>query len=73
MHIITETWLRSDINDDTWVWASSLNTNEFRMSTVNKQQGRGDRLALIHNKEIKVKLIEQGSRQSFEFGNGRST
>ena len=52
--LITETWLRSDINDDTWVLTSSLNTNEFRMSTVNRQQGRGCGVALKHNKEIKV-------------------
>ena len=60
--LITETCLRSDINDVTWVCASSLHTNEFRMSTVNRQQGRGGGLALLHNKEIKVKWKEQGSR-----------
>ena len=60
--LITETWLRSDVNNDTWVRASSLNTNEFRMNTVNREQGRGGGLLLIHNKEIKVILKEQGSR-----------
>ena len=43
--LITETWLRPDIDDDTWVQASSLNTNQFRMSTVNRQKGRGGGLA----------------------------
>ena len=38
------------------------------MSTVNRQNGRGDGLALVYNKEIKVKLKEQECRQSFEFG-----
>ena len=60
--LITETCLTSDNDDDTWVLASSLNTNQFRMTTVNRQKGRGSGLALIHNKEIKVKLKEQGSR-----------
>ena len=60
--LITETWLRSNISNDTWVWSSSLCTNEFRMSTVNRQQGRGGGLALIHKNEIKVKLKEKGNR-----------
>ena len=64
--LITGTWLRSDINDDTWVWASSLSTKKFRMSTLNRQQG--SRLALIHNKEFKIKLKEWGSRGSFKIG-----
>ena len=57
--LITWTWLRSYTDDNTWVWASSLNTNHFRISTVNRQQVRGGGLALIHKKEIKVKLKEQ--------------
>ena len=64
---ITGTWLRSNIDGDTWEQPSSLNTCQFRMSTVNRQKGRGGGLALVHNKEIKVKLKEQGSRRSFEF------
>ena len=36
--IITETWLRSDIDDNTWVGASSLKINQFRISTVNRQR-----------------------------------
>ena len=56
--LIKETWLRFDINDVTWMWASSLSTNEFRMSTENGQHGRGGGPAPIHNKEIKVKLKE---------------
>ena len=44
------------------IWASSLNMHEFIMSHVNRQQGVGGGLALIHNKEIKVKLKEQGNR-----------
>ena len=56
--LITETWLRSDINDDTWVWVSSFNTNQFKMSSVNRKQGKTCGFALIHNKEIKVKLKE---------------
>ena len=27
--LIRETWLRPNIDDDTWVQASSLNTNQF--------------------------------------------
>ena len=60
--LITETWLRPVIEDDTWVQALSLNTNQFRMNTVNRQNGRGGGLALVYNKEIKVKLKEQGCR-----------
>ena len=35
--LITETWLRSNINDDTWIESSPQNTNEFRMRAVNRQ------------------------------------
>ena len=35
--LITETWLRSDTDGDTWVQAPSLNINQFIMSTVNRQ------------------------------------
>ena len=58
--LIVETSLRPVIEDDTWVQASSLITNKFRMSTVNRQNDRGGGLALVYNKEIKVKLKEQG-------------
>ena len=51
--LITETLLRSDIND-MWVQTPPLKINKFRMSTVNRQQGGGGGLALIHNKEVKV-------------------
>ena len=60
--LTTETWLRPDIDDDAWLQASSLNTNQFRMSIINRQKGREGRLALVHKKEIKVKLKEQGCR-----------
>ena len=53
--LITETWLRPVIEDDTWVQASSLNTSQIRMSTVNRQNGRKGGLALLYNKEIKSK------------------
>ena len=51
--------VRPDINDDTWRQTSSLNTNQCRMSTVNRQKGRGVGLALVHKREIKVKLKDQ--------------
>ena len=71
--VITETWLRSDINDNTWVHASPLNTNGFRMSTVNRQQSRGGGLTLMHNKEIKVKLKEREVDDPSNLENGKST
>ena len=71
--LLTETLLRSDINDNTWVWASPLSTTEFRISTLNRQEGKGGGLALIHNKEIKVKLIKQEVEDPFNSGNGKLT
>ena len=55
------------------VQASSLNTNEFRMSTVNRQQSRGGGLALIHNKEIKVKLKNKEEDDPSNLENGKPT
>ena len=63
--IITETWL-SD-SDNIWINACDLNKNGYKLSPVNRNQRRGGGVALVCTSTMNAKLIDSGSKQSFEY------
>ena len=51
--VLTETWLQSE--DQLWIQTCDLNINQFRIQTVNRNNGRGGGLAIVYRKNYKVK------------------
>ena len=49
--VLTETWLQSE--DQLWIQTRDLNINQFRIQTVNRNNGRGSGLAIVYRKIIK--------------------
>ena len=52
MLVISETWLREE--DAHWVATSSLDTEEYRIQTINRQGKQGGGVALLHETRYQV-------------------
>ena len=64
--IITETWLKD--NDDIWKSAICLNRNGYHLLCSNRpKMKQGDRIGLMFRSDLKVKTLEEGCRNTFEY------
>ena len=52
--LFTETWLRNNDEDRTWLDCSVLNNNDYKAKTSNRADRIGGGIALIHKDSIKV-------------------
>ena len=60
-----DNWL-SD-NDKTWLECCDVSKYGFKIQLVNKKDKRAGGLALISTTNIKIKLLENGEKSSFEY------
>ena len=63
--IATETWLTE--YDKIWLECCDLSKNGIQIQSVNGKNRRGGGLALISTINIKIKLLENGEKSSFEY------
>ena len=69
--ILTETWLTN--KDKSWCEVMNLNKNNFQLHMANRQNGRGDGLALICKSHYKIASLQKGSTKSFGYVTWRVT
>ena len=65
--VVSETWLKNNDGDNTWLACSILNRDGNKFSTANRLYGTGGGLALIYINKLKVENIAQGILETFEF------
>ena len=63
--IVTETWLKED--DKIWLECCDLSKNGYQIHSGNRKNRRGGGLAIISTISIKITLLEQGEKSSFEY------
>ena len=65
--MVTETWLRDDEADDVWLQSSDLCINEYDLFKSNWKDRPGGGLGLTVHKDYSTKLLEEGSKTSFQY------
>ena len=69
--VVTKTWLRDDEADDAWLQSSNLCINEYNLFKSNWKDRPGGGLGLIILKDYSTKLLEEGSKTSFQYAKWR--
>ena len=64
--IITETWLKES-DEEEWICTSELNNDGWRFYSVPRKERSGGGVALV-SKLNKIKQLESGARNTFEYG-----
>ena len=65
--IITKTWLQDNENDKGWVWTTSLNNSNYKISTENCKTGKGGGIALVMREGYYAKKLDKSTTcDSFE-------
>ena len=62
--IVTETWLKE--GDKKWLECCDLSKNGYQIHSANRKTSRGGGLAITSTISIKITLLEQGQKASFE-------
>ena len=66
MLIVTETWLKDNMEDDQWTKSSELSTNGYQIQTINRINKRGGGVALITKDDAKITSLDTDNYTSFQ-------
>ena len=69
--MVTETWLGDDEADDAWLQSWDLCINEYDFFKSNQNDRLGGGLGLIVHKDYSTRLLEEGSKTSFQYSKWR--
>ena len=66
--LITEIWLKDTKNDQSWLKASTLNSGNYAVHPINREDKNGGGIALVCNSNLKSKLLSKASTNLMEYG-----
>ena len=64
--LITETWLQNTDEDDIWLQASEFCKDDHKIFIINRQDKRGEGIALLSSTKYKIKTVTHTKYSSFD-------